>query len=216
MMMNLFSMFDPSTGYLSLNWMSMMLIFLIPSCFWKTPSKIMYMIMLVFNNLLKEIMMNTKNLKSCLIFMTLFFYILTNNLFSLFPYIFSSSAQLVFSLSLSLTLWMSIMMYGWTMKTNKMFSHLIPVSTPTLLMPFMVLIESTSNIIRPWSLAIRLSANMIAGHILMSLLSNSMNNLLMMFMLMSLIMMFLMFETAVSFIQSYVFMTLTSLYYSEI
>ncbi|KAG6439883.1 hypothetical protein O3G_MSEX001173 (mitochondrion) [Manduca sexta] len=91
-------------------------------------------------------------------------------------------------------------------------------STPTILMPFMVLIETISNIIRPGTLAVRLTANMIAGHLLMTLLSSTGPNLSYMFIFMLIIIqiMLLVLESAVAIIQSYVIAILSTLYSSEV
>nr|YP_010996522.1 ATP synthase F0 subunit 6 [Sophonia fuscomarginata]WPC85264.1 ATP synthase F0 subunit 6 [Sophonia fuscomarginata] len=218
MMTNLFSVFDPCTGLFSLNWFSTMIgIYMIPYSFWFLLNKnilIMYNMMMMLN---KE-MNNLMNYKGTTMFMlSIFILIFFNNILGLMPYVFTSSSHLVFCLSIALPMWLSFMIYGWLNKTNKMFEHLVPIGTPAILMPFMVVIESISNIIRPGSLAVRLTANMIAGHLLMSLLGNNVCNssmLLMSSLFMLIILM--MFETAVSIIQSYVFMTLTTLYSSEV
>nr|ATC73024.1 ATP synthase F0 subunit 6 [Osbornellus sp. EMHAU-2015-Zz052506] len=217
MMMNLFSVFDPVTGNMSLNWVSMMFILILPSPFWNTPSKLILIIMIMYKKLTSEIVMHLKKTEPSIILVTLFMFILVNNIMGLLPYIFTASSHLIFSLSLALSMWISLMMFGWINTTNNMFVHLVPVGTPTPLMPFMVLIESISNFIRPGSLAVRLSANMIAGHLLMSLLGNNLvNNFFLMMIMMWLFMGLMMFELAVAFIQSYVFMTLSTLYSSEI
>nr|YP_009442037.1 ATP synthase F0 subunit 6 [Maiestas dorsalis]APO09334.1 ATP synthase F0 subunit 6 [Maiestas dorsalis] len=217
MMMNLFSVFDPSTGILSLNWMSTMLILCIPTPFWNLPSKIIILINLIMKKLTQEIIMHINVKEPSIMFISMFMFILINNLMGLLPYVFTATAHLISSLSMALTIWMSLMIYGWINKTNHMFTHLLPVGTPPILMPFMVIIESISNIIRPGSLAVRLSANMIAGHLLMSLLGNNLvMNFKLMMVMMWLFMILLMFELAVAFIQSYVFMTLSTLYSSEI
>nr|YP_009917449.1 ATP synthase F0 subunit 6 [Drabescus ineffectus]QLJ57897.1 ATP synthase F0 subunit 6 [Drabescus ineffectus] len=217
MMMNLFSVFDPVTGSLSLNWISMMFIMIVPYPFWNTPSKPLLMILVLSKKLTKEIIMHLKMIEPSIILVSLFIYILINNMMGLIPYIFTASSHLIFSLSLALSMWISLMIFGWFNKTNSMFVHLVPVGTPTPLMPFMVMIESISNLIRPGSLAVRLSANMIAGHLLMSLLGNNLiNNFFLLMIMMWLFMGLMMFELAVAFIQSYVFMTLSTLYSSEI
>nr|YP_009917436.1 ATP synthase F0 subunit 6 [Roxasellana stellata]QLJ57888.1 ATP synthase F0 subunit 6 [Roxasellana stellata] len=217
MMMNLFSVFDPATGSLSLNWMSMMLMLIIPTPYWYSNSKPLMIIMSISFNLMKEVIMHIKKKEPTIMMVSLFMFILMNNIMGLFPYVFTSSAHLVYSLTLALSLWISLMLYGWINKTNSMFTHLVPVGTPSPLMPFMVMIESISNLIRPGSLAVRLSANMIAGHLLMSLLGNNLiNNFSLLMLMMWLFMGLIMFEMAVAFIQSYVFMTLSTLYSSEI
>jgi F-type H+-transporting ATPase subunit a len=99
-----------------------------------------------------------------------------------------------------------------------MFIHLIPQGTPTVLIPFIVLIETIRNIIRPGTLAIRLSANIIAGHLLLTLLGNTGNSLstfLISFLIFTQLLL-LTLESAVAIIQAYVFTILSTLYSSEI
>ena len=50
---------------------------------------------------------------------------------------------------------------------------LVPQGTPAILIPFIVCIETISNVIRPGTLAVRLTANIIAGHLLLTLLGNT-------------------------------------------
>nr|YP_010373789.1 ATPase subunit 6 [Bryanellocoris orientalis]UPI55316.1 ATPase subunit 6 [Bryanellocoris orientalis] len=221
MMTNLFSTFDPATSIkLSMNWSSSLLCtLLIPMSYWKMNNRIMVMYKNMKNTLHNEFkMLMGSQMKGMTMMMTsLFMMILINNLMGLLPYIFTSSSHLAFSLTLALPMWVSLMMFGWLNKTNSMFAHLIPVGTPPALMPFMVLIETTSNIIRPGSLAVRLMANMIAGHLLMSLLGNNlMSSNLMMPVIIMIQASLMMFETAVSVIQAYVFSVLSTLYSSEI
>nr|YP_008757638.1 ATP synthase F0 subunit 6 [Nesidiocoris tenuis]AFI54862.1 ATP synthase F0 subunit 6 [Nesidiocoris tenuis] len=222
MMVNLFSTFDPATSMVfSLNWVSTVLsLVLLPYMFWLIPNRIsmlMYMIVSKLNEEFKTIL-SGKHQGLTLMIISLFMFILWNNLLGLLPYVFTSSSHLVFTLSMALPMWMGVMIFGWTNNYQEMFAHLVPNGTPTLLMPFMVLIETISNLIRPGSLAVRLTANMIAGHLLMSLLGNNMSNSMTMVMPMIMLVQIslMMFEVAVSMIQAYVFSVLTTLYSSEV
>nr|APX40698.1 ATP synthase F0 subunit 6 [Pachybrachis suffrianii] len=223
MMTNLFSSFDPSTYFnTSFNWVSTMLgIFIIPMTFWLIPSRLSMLWNKILNTLHKEfkvLINNKKSQGSTLILISLFSLILFNNSIGLFPYVFTSTSHMVLTLSLALPLWLSFMIYGWINNTIHMLAHLVPQGTPAILMPFMVCIETISNVIRPGTLAIRLSANMIAGHLLMTLLGNtgpmlsiSLINFLIMVQILLLVL-----ESAVSIIQAYVFAVLTTLYSSEV
>nr|AAR99212.1 ATP synthase F0 subunit 6 [Camponotus chromaiodes] len=222
MMMNLFSIFDPSTSMkLSLNWLSTsLIIFIFPFQFWLIPSRFIMLWNIIFKFLIKEFKIILKySMMNLIIFISLFFFIFINNILGLFPYIFTASSHLSFCLSLSLSMGISMMLFNIYFFFNDFFSHLTPQGTPFILMPFMVLIESISLIIRPLTLAIRLTANMIAGHLLLTLLGSSgllINNLIIMIiMLLSQIMLFIL-EISVSIIQAYVFSILTTLYCSEI
>nr|YP_010249779.1 ATP synthase F0 subunit 6 [Rheocricotopus villiculus]QTT60910.1 ATP synthase F0 subunit 6 [Rheocricotopus villiculus] len=224
MMTNLFSVFDPSTTIfnLSLNWLSTFIgLLLIPYSFWFMPSRIN----IFWNNItitlfkeFKTLLGPTSKNGSTFIFISLFTLILFNNFLGLFPYIFTSTSHLTMTLTLALPLWMSFMIYGWFNHTQHMFAHLVPQGTPSVLMPFMVCIETISNMIRPGTLAVRLTANMIAGHLLLTLMGNTGNSLSSI--LVSLLVLaqiaLLMLESAVAIIQSYVFAVLSTLYSSEV
>nr|AXS65524.1 ATP synthase F0 subunit 6 [Laemophloeidae sp. KM-2017] len=223
MMANLFSSFDPSTNFnLSLNWISSLIgVLLIPPMFWLIPSRLNILWINIIMILHKEykILISNFNIKgSTLIFISLFSFILFNNFLGLFPYIFTSTSHLILTLSLALPLWLSFMIFGWINNTTHMLAHLVPQGTPPILMPFMVCIETISNIIRPGTLAVRLSANMIAGHLLMTLLGNTGPSLPSMLISLLIIVqiLLLVLESAVAIIQSYVFAVLSTLYSSEV
>nr|YP_009995354.1 ATP synthase F0 subunit 6 [Ochthebius glaber]QNP09770.1 ATP synthase F0 subunit 6 [Ochthebius glaber] len=222
MMTNLFSSFDPSTSFsLSLNWLSTFLgLMFIPPMFWLIPSRMNFLWIKISYVLHQEfkILLGSKIKGSTLIFISLFSIILFNNFLGLFPYIFTSTSHLILTLTLALPLWLSFMIYGWINNTMHMFAHLVPQGTPPVLMPFMVCIETISNIIRPGTLAVRLAANMIAGHLLMTLLGNTgpMLSLVMINILIIVQLLLLLLESAVAIIQSYVFAILSTLYSSEV
>nr|AVJ52344.1 ATP synthase F0 subunit 6 [Tetrarthria variegata] len=222
MMTNLFSAFDPSTSVqLSLNWISTFIgLIIMPCSFWLLPNRFTMVILNIMNKLHEEfkMLLGPGNKGMTLMTITLFMFIIFNNAMGLLPYVFTSSSHLVFTMTLALPLWLSIMLFGWISNTNHMFTHLVPMGTPAILMPFMVIIETISNLIRPGSLAVRLTANMIAGHLLMSLLGNNsitVNNLILP-MIMIIQMLLMLFETAVAIIQAYVFSVLSTLYASEV
>nr|WGO57474.1 ATP synthase F0 subunit 6 [Perisphaerus sp. 3 ZQW-2023b] len=226
MMTNLFSVFDPTTNIfnLSLNWMSTFIgLMILPWSYWLIPSRHFTQWFLIMMHLHKEFMMlinykNFMNKGSTFIFISTFSMIMFNNMMGLFPYIFTSTSHLIMTLTMALPLWLSFMIFGWMNNSYHMFAHLVPQGTPTLLMPFMVCIETISNMIRPGTLAIRLCANMIAGHLLLTLLGNSSMNSSMWMLILLILMqiMLLVLESAVAIIQSYVFTVLSMLYSSEV
>lgn len=59
------------------------------------------------------------------------------------------------------------------MNPYEFFSHFCPLGAPLVLAPFLVLVEIVRFRVRPLTLAIRLSANMTAGHIVLGLLGIS-------------------------------------------
>nr|YP_010166651.1 ATP synthase F0 subunit 6 [Leconectes striatellus]QRV62742.1 ATP synthase F0 subunit 6 [Leconectes striatellus] len=224
MMTNLFSTFDPSTNILNLplNWLSTLTgLIIIPLSFWFIPSRLSMIwikILTLLHMEFKTLLGNFNHKGSTFMFISLFSLILFNNFMGLFPYIYTSSSHMSMTLSLALPMWMSFMMFGWINHTQHMFAHLVPQGTPPILMPFMVCIETISNIIRPGTLAVRLAANMIAGHLLLTLLGNTgpMMNYMMLNLLIITQILLLTLEFAVSIIQSYVFAILSTLYSSEV
>nr|YP_002970611.1 ATP synthase F0 subunit 6 [Laccotrephes robustus]ACJ69525.1 ATP synthase F0 subunit 6 [Laccotrephes robustus] len=221
MMTNLFSTFDPATSmHTSMNWMSTLIgLMMMPYMYWMLPNRYSMMIKMLTMTLHKEFKtLIGKEKGLTLMMISLFLFILFNNMMGLLPYIFTSSSHMTFTMTMALPMWMSLMLFGWINKTQSMFAHLIPTGTPPILMPFMVCIETISNLIRPGALAVRLTANMIAGHLLMSLLGNSVTSMstIMIMMMIMIQMMLMLFETAVALIQAYVFSILSTLYTSEV
>nr|QCL17187.1 ATP synthase F0 subunit 6 [Asotana magnifica] len=222
MMTNLFSVFDPSTSLnLSLNWMSTLLgLMILPYTYWLTNSR-WHNFFSKMTNILKNELLSILHPKynTLLIFLlSLFLFLLTNNMMGLLPFIFTATSHIMLTLSLSLTMWLGYFSFSLLNNTTNLLSHMVPQETPTLLMPFMVLIETLSNIIRPFTLAIRMSANMIAGHLLITLMSSSIS-IMAPFTASTIIIAqvtLMILETAVAMIQSYVFMTLCTLYIQEV
>lgn len=222
MIRNLFSIFDTNNNsILEINWISSLTILLInPLNFWKFSSKLIFLINKIIIKLLFElkiILLNKFNYINCIYLISIFFFISTNNLIGLFPYIFTNSSHIIFSIRLSLPIWLRLIIFNWINNTNFIFSHIIPQGTPIILIPFIVLIETIRNIIRPGTLTIRLTANIIAGHLLLTLLSQricrSIFILSIIIILIQIILLIL--ELRVSIIQAYVFIILRTLYTKE-
>nr|AIZ58607.1 ATP synthase F0 subunit 6 [Ornithodoros moubata]UYB78474.1 ATP synthase F0 subunit 6 [Ornithodoros moubata] len=221
MMTNLFLIFDPSSSTsFSMNWLStLMILIFLPSMYWTIPSRFQIPWFLISSMLTKE--MNNLFLKNkkkyILLMISIFWFIMTNNFMGLYPYIFTATSHINLTTILALPLWLTFMTFGWINQTNYMFAHLVPLGTPMMLSVFMVMIETISNLIRPLTLSIRLTANMISGHLLLCLLSEIMQNYLSINTLIFPVMATLLtLEMAVAIIQSYVFIILISLYLNEL
>nr|YP_010561831.1 ATP synthase F0 subunit 6 [Decolopoda australis]UYX57778.1 ATP synthase F0 subunit 6 [Decolopoda australis] len=221
MMTNLFSIFDPTSSLFNMhfNWMSLSLIILFSfKSFWLMSSRWNSLMLISINMIKLEFKNNLMNNQSILIFIMLITFIMVNNIMGLFSYVFTASSHMSMTLVLALMFWISYMLYSWIMKISMTLAHLVPMGTPFLLMFFMVMIESISNIIRPITLSIRLAANMTAGHLLISLMSSacSINMMSISLFIITMQCMLMILELAVALIQAYVFTILVSLYYNEV
>lgn len=218
MITNIFSIFDPSTSILtSLNWLSLFtILFLFPLQFWILPSRLIIIWILFIQYIFTEFkIIVSYSFSNIIIFISLIIIIFVNNFLGLFPYIFTSSRHIRFCISLSLSLWFGIIYYRIINYFNDLLTHLTPQGTPIPLIPFIVIIESIRLIIRPITLSIRLTANIIAGHLLLSLLGSS-GQLISRFILINIIIfsqiLLYILEISVSIIQAYVFSILSTLY----
>lgn len=222
-MSNLFSSFEPSALLnLSLNWISIFIIIsIIPRSFWLPYNQFQIAFSSLILYIAKEFktILNPNSTPGLLIVsLGLFAYILINNFFGLFPYIFTASRHLTFSVSLALPLWIGHIIWGRVKYPQSILAHLVPLGTPPALMPLMVLIEITRRIIRPLTLSVRLAANIIAGHLLLTLLANHSANISISLFSVVIILLLLLciLETAVRIIQTYVFRVLSTLYVNEV
>lgn len=223
MIANLFSIFDPVASFsLPLNWFAIFLgLSILPWSFWIQPNRHFIFIKIVTTQLHKEfktLVGPTASGGHTLIFISLFIFIIYNNMLGLLPYVFTATRHLAITLAIALPLWLSFIIYGWLNHTKHILAHLVPLGTPPVLIPFIVLIETISNVIRPGTLAVRLAANIIAGHLLLVLLGNQgphLSSPVLSLLLITQILL-LTLETAVAVIQSYVFAVLATLYSREV
>nr|YP_004300399.1 ATP synthase F0 subunit 6 [Crocodylus johnsoni]ADQ52676.1 ATP synthase F0 subunit 6 [Crocodylus johnsoni] len=155
-----------------------------------------------------------------LMLMSLLTMLLLNNLLGLLPYTFTPTTQLSMNMALALPLWLATVLVGLRNKPASSLAHLLPEGTPTPLIPILILIETISLLIRPIALAVRLTANLTAGHLLMHLISTTALNLmttstLLAGLTLAILTPLMLLEIAVAMIQAYVFTLLLSLYLQE-
>jgi F-type H+-transporting ATPase subunit a len=222
-MSNLFSIFDPIAFMgLPLNWAAAILVlFSLPNIFWLHKSQIITVSHITINFVYGEFYAITGNLLTpggTFMCLSLFLFIVINNFLGLFPYIFTSSRHLTFTITLALPLWIGHMVWAWLKTPNLILAHLVPNGTPYALIPFMVLIECIRNIIRPLTLSVRLAANMVAGHLLLTLLSYQAPTCswILTAPLIAALVLLGVLESAVALIQAYVFSVLSTLYINEV
>lgn len=154
---------------------------------------------------------------------TLFNFILIANLISMIPYTFAISAQIIFIISLSLTLWLGLTILGFVNHGLGFFNLFVPTGTPLALLPILVLIETLSYSSKAISLGLRLSSNILAGHLLMlilgslilGLMNSSILGLTLGFIPILGVIAITILEFAISMIQAYVFCILFSGYLKD-
>nr|AAC15365.1 ATPase subunit 6 [Setophaga plumbea] len=174
------------------------------------------------NLITKQLMMplDKKGHKWALILTSLMIFLLLINLLGLLPYTFTPTTQLSMNLALAFPLWLATLLTGLRNQPSASLGHLLPEGTPTPLIPALILIETTSLLIRPLALGVRLTANLTAGHLLIQLISTATTVLFSTMPVVSLLTFLILFlltilEVAVAMIQAYVFVLLLSLYLQE-
>lgn len=151
---------------------------------------------------------------------SIFYVVVGLNLIGLFPYTFRSSSHLLFTLTLGLPIWLILIISRATKSPSATIAHLLPEGAPTWLNPFLVLIESSSIIVRPITLSFRLAANIRAGHIVLSLVgiyaaAAWFNRFFSLIILMLTTIGYIIFEVAICIIQAYIFYLLLTLYSND-
>nr|QKZ93687.1 ATP synthase F0 subunit 6 [Myotis blythii] len=152
-----------------------------------------------------------------LMLISLIMFIGSTNLLGLLPHSFTPTTQLSMNLGMAIPLWAGTVILGFRHKTKASLAHFLPQGTPLPLIPMLIIIETISLFIQPMALAVRLTANITAGHLLihliggatLALMSISMTTAFITFIILILL---TVLEFAVALIQAYVFTLLVSLY----
>lgn len=152
-----------------------------------------------------------------LILMSLIIFIGSTNLLGLLPHSFTPTTQLSINLGMAIPLWAGAVILGFRHKTKLSLAHFLPQGTPLPLIPILIIIETISLFIQPMALAVRLTANITAGHLLIHLIGSATLALINISIITALITFLILvlltvLEFAVALIQAYVFTLLVSLY----
>ena len=98
---------------------------------------------------------------------SVFVFILFCNLFGMLPHSLAVTSHILVNLAIAFVLFAIIIVTGFARHGLHFFQLFVPQGAPGFLLPFLVVIEFFSFAVRPFSLSIRLFANMLAGHVLL-------------------------------------------------
>nr|QTI82644.1 ATP synthase F0 subunit 6 [Mustela sibirica] len=160
---------------------------------------------------------NQKGQTWALMLMSLILFIGSTNLLGLLPHSFTPTTQLSLNLGMAIPLWAGTVITGFRHKTKASLAHFLPQGTPLPLIPMLIIIETISLFIQPMALAVRLTANITAGHLLIHLIGGATLALMSIstvtaIITFSILVLLTILEFAVALIQAYVFTLLVSLY----
>nr|YP_004935478.1 ATP synthase F0 subunit 6 [Semirossia patagonica]BAL27748.1 ATPase6 [Semirossia patagonica] len=225
MMVDIFSSFDDHNSTLfsahMMTWlMSLWSLFFINSSYWINTSNMFNFMSLpkqaINIQITRSYSMNLGGFS--LMISSLFITIINFNMLGLMPYVFSTTSHLAMTLVLALPLWFSLIISSYINNSYSSLASMLPLATPTFLIPFLPVIESLSILVRPITLSIRLAANISAGHIILTLIGNYLtisilsSSYLTFFMVMIIQTGYFIFEIGIAIIQGYIFSLLITLY----
>lgn len=148
---------------------------------------------------------------------TLFLFILFCNLIGLIPGSYTVTSQIVVTAVFACTVYALSLVMGFVLHGGKFLGILVPPGTPAWLLPLMVPIELISQLARPISLAVRLFANMTAGHVILGVLFGLAvsGGLLIGWLPFAFTIAMNGLEVGIAFIQAYIFTVLTCVYLGD-
>lgn len=173
---NLFSSFDLSSFYISFYFL--LLIFLFNSIKiikWNYNILYYYQFLILFLNIIFSSLKpgfekNIFKIINIKIFLRLFYFIYFINIFRLSFFSFSFTGIFIYNFRIVLILWLGRILIHIKRK-SPFFEHLCPLGCPLALSFFIVLIETARILIQPIAIILRLTINIISGHIIISLFS---------------------------------------------
>lgn len=183
----------------------------------------------VFENMYDFVLsLITENIKSGglayfpLIF-TVFCFLLSCNLMGMVPYSFTVTSHIIVTFGLAMGLFIGINIIGFQIHGFHFFSLFLPAGVPLIMAPFLVLVELIGYSFRVVSIALRLFANMMAGHSLLKILAGfawtmfSAGGFLAVAHLLPVAVIFAIvgLELGIAFLQAYVFSVLLCIYLND-
>lgn len=155
----------------------------------------------------------------------IFYFIYFVNIGGLIGYNLQLTSHIFVTFCISISLFIGVILIGIYNLKRKFLNQFIPKDAPQLLFPLLVVIETISYIIRPFTLGIRLFANMFSGHVLLFVIISFiivivekkliiLKLLLLVFPIM-LLFFIMTLELLIMFLQAYVFIILFCVYLND-
>jgi F-type H+-transporting ATPase subunit a len=101
---------------------------------------------------------------------SIFMFVLFGNLIGMIPYSFTFTSHIAVTLTMSIVIFLMVTIIAFIKHGFKFFSFFLPAGVPIILSPLMIAIEVISYFTRPFSISVRLFANMMAGHTLLKVI----------------------------------------------
>ncbi|MDR2766584.1 MAG: F0F1 ATP synthase subunit A [Holosporaceae bacterium] len=98
---------------------------------------------------------------------SVFIFVLFGNLLGMIPYMFTFTSHIIVTFTLAMAVFLFVTVLGIVLHGRRFFSLFAPKGLPKFLLPLVAPVEMISYLSRPVSLAVRLFANMMAGHTMM-------------------------------------------------
>ena len=144
---------------------------------------------------------------------TVFMFILVGNLFGMVPYSFTFTSHIIVTFTMAMVVFLGVTVIALIKHKIHFFTFFMPPGVPLIMAPLLVPIEVVSYIARPISLAVRLFANMMAGHSILHVFGGFVFALSFFgFLPFAFIIALYGLEILVAVLQAYVFAILTCLY----
>ena len=149
--------------------------------------------------------------------LTLFIFILFCNTLGLVPYSFTPTSHIIVTFAMALFVMVGVTIIGFAKHGLHFLSFFVPKGVPVVLLLLLVPIEIISYFVRPFSLSIRLFANMLAGHTMLKVFGGFvvMMGILGGWAPLAFIVILTGLELLIAFLQAYVFAILTCLYLND-
>lgn len=177
----------------------------------------------IINIIQNEMKKNIKKNILLIFFFTIGCFIWIANFIALIPFINSLTGTIYLPSFISIATFITLNIFLITIFQKNIIIFFIPNSAPTLLKPFLGIIEFISHNVKSLSLSIRLFANMFAGHVLGSILGSGVTNSFKILFITIIpvfgfifIILIQLLECLVCFLQGYVFIVLLGIYFRDI
>ncbi|MEC7490305.1 MAG: F0F1 ATP synthase subunit A [Pseudomonadota bacterium] len=146
----------------------------------------------------------------------LFMFILFGNMLGMLPYSFTFTSHIAVTFAMALVVFIGVTILGFCKHGIRFFTFFVPPGVPFWMWPLMIPIEIISYLSRPVSLAMRLFANMLAGHTLLKVFAGFVPALGAAGILpLAFVGALTGLELLIAFLQAYVFAILTCLYIND-